>query len=83
MLGVGMTTFLALMIIGLIGMVLMAIPGLNRHGHGGLMPHAHVGPAIGHAGHGTASSPSSLARGGPTSHTAGLSPPTALFNSPA
>jgi len=44
-----MSLFLVAMIVGLIGMVLMAIPGLNRHGHGGLAGHGH---AIGHAGHG-------------------------------
>jgi hypothetical protein len=75
-----MSAFLALMIIGLIGMVLMAIPGLNRHGHGGLLPHAPMGHAIGHAGHAGASSPSSLARGGPAPHmTGGPQPANAPF----
>jgi hypothetical protein len=68
-----MSAFLALMIIGLLGMVLMAIPGLNRHGHGGLVPHGHAGTMghagpVGHAGGG-------LARGGQaptqTTHMAG------------
>lgn len=35
------TVFLTLMVVGLTGLIMMAIPGLNRHGHG-----------IGHAGHG-------------------------------
>jgi hypothetical protein len=44
-----MSAFLIVMIVGLIGMVLMAIPGLNRHGHGGAVGHGH---ALGHGGHG-------------------------------
>jgi hypothetical protein len=50
-----MSAFLIVMIVGLIGMVLMAIPGLNRHGHGGLAGHGHAighaGQGVGHAGH--------------------------------
>jgi hypothetical protein len=41
-----MSIFLYLMIVGLIGLVLMAVPGLNRHGHAGT---AH---GLGHGGHG-------------------------------
>jgi hypothetical protein len=43
-----MSLFLALMIIGLTGLVVMAIPFLGRHGHGHAAAHS-----LGHAGHGT------------------------------
>lgn len=57
-----MSVFLVLMIIGLIGLVMMAIPGLNRHGHShiaghgalrlGNAPHVgHGGAHVGQAGH--------------------------------
>jgi hypothetical protein len=62
-----MSTFLALTIIGLFGMVLMAIPGLNRHGHGGILPHGHGLGNAGHIGH----TGSALARGGHAPHSAG------------
>jgi hypothetical protein len=72
-----MTPFFALMIIGLIGMVLMAVPGLNRHGHGGLL-HGHGGP-VGHAlgGHNAHAPGGHAAHGAPATasgahgHTAG------------
>ena len=48
-----MTVFLALMVIGLTGLVMMAIPGFSRHGHGvGAHGMGHVGHGLGHAGHG-------------------------------
>jgi hypothetical protein len=43
-----MSLFLALMIIGLTGLVVMAIPFLGRHGHGHAASHS-----LSHAGHGT------------------------------
>src|SRR5262249_35711290 len=45
-----MTVFLTLMVIGLTGLIMMAIPGFSRHGHG--MGAGHAGQGIGHAGHG-------------------------------
>jgi len=49
------TVFLALMVIGLTGLVMMAIPGFSRHGHGvGAHGAGHVGHGTGHAGHGGA-----------------------------
>jgi hypothetical protein len=38
-----MSIFLILMIVGLTGMLLMALPGLNRHGHIGVASHGHIG----------------------------------------
>jgi hypothetical protein len=50
-----MSVFLVLKIIGLIGLVMMSIPGLNRHGHAHIAGHGAL--RIGHApniGHGAA-----------------------------
>jgi hypothetical protein len=49
--------FVTLMVIGLVGLVTMAIPAFGRHGHGPTGGHAHaLGPghaaSAGHAGHG-------------------------------
>lgn len=61
-----MSIFVVLMIAGLFGMALMAIPGLNRHGHAGIAGHTHIGGHIsaphstglashaGHVGHASA-----------------------------
>ena len=43
--------FLTLMVIGLVGLVMMAIPALGRHGHGGPTGH---GGHLGHGGHAAA-----------------------------
>lgn len=59
-----MTLFLTLMVVGLIGMVMMALPGLMHHGHGGDLTHgAHdlhadlsAGAHGGHGGHGAPAS---------------------------
>jgi hypothetical protein len=40
--------FLTLMVIGLVGLVMMAIPAFGRHGHGGATGH---GGHLGHGGH--------------------------------
>ena len=46
-------TFLIIMVAGLIGLLLMALPGMQQHGHIGAAPHiappAHGGLQIGHA----------------------------------
>jgi hypothetical protein len=42
-----MSIFALLMLIGLAGLALMALPGFGRHGHAGTAPHG-----IGHVGHG-------------------------------
>lgn len=68
-----MSAFLALMIIGLLGMVLMAIPGLSHHGHGGLMTHGHAGHNIGNSAHTVHSGPA-ITRGGPSPHVSGGTP---------
>ncbi|HLK60415.1 MAG TPA: hypothetical protein VKU00_27890 [Chthonomonadaceae bacterium] len=48
-----MTVFLALMVIGLTGLIMMAIPGFSRHGHGvGAHGADHAGHIPGHAGQG-------------------------------
>jgi hypothetical protein len=47
-----MSLFLALMIIGLTGLVVMAIPFLGRHGHGHAAAHSHIGHGTLHIGHG-------------------------------
>ncbi len=53
-------TFLLIMVAGLIGLLLMALPGMQQHGHAGIAPHvaptAHGGIHLGHTGgtHGAA-----------------------------
>jgi hypothetical protein len=53
-------TFLIIMVAGLIGLLLMALPGIQQHGHAGvaphITPHAHTGLHLGHStgGHGAA-----------------------------
>ena len=65
-----MSLFLILMIAGLFGMALMAIPAFGRHGHGMGGVHGHL-PNAGHI-------PGIAAHGGstllPGSHTAGIAP---------
>jgi hypothetical protein len=52
--------FLAIMVVGLIGLLLMALPGMQQHGHAGvaphIAPHVHGGVHLGNgpAAHGTA-----------------------------
>jgi hypothetical protein len=62
-----MSTFLILMFIGIIGLVLMALPGFNRHGsaaHIGGHSAVHVGHGASHStGHVTAHAAPSVARG--------------------
>src|SRR5689334_1006853 len=44
--------FLTLMLVGIIGLILMALPGFQRHGHMGgtthIAPHAHAGIHLAH-----------------------------------
>jgi membrane protein implicated in regulation of membrane protease activity len=51
-------TFLIIMAVGLVGLLLMALPGMQRHGHVGgaarIAPHVHGGV---HAGHASAHAP--------------------------
>ncbi len=46
-------TFLIIMVAGLIGLLLMALPGMQQHGHAGIAPHiappVHGGLQIGHS----------------------------------
>ncbi len=46
-----MSIFLILMVMGLTGMVMLAVPGLFRSGHIGGHPVGHIGPHVGHSGH--------------------------------
>lgn len=65
-----MSVFLILMIAGLFGMALLAIPALGHHGHGGAGLHGHALPhathaALGHA-HGTGTTlPANAQQGAP------------------
>lgn len=54
-----MPIFLILMFIGIFGLGLMAVPGLNRHGHG-----AHMGHVPLHIGHGAAHSAGHISTAG-------------------
>ncbi len=47
--------FLYIMAAGLIGLLLMALPGMQQHGHAGIAPHSHGGLRLGH-GHGAPAS---------------------------
>ncbi len=74
-----MSIFVVLMVAGLFGMALMAIPGLNRHGHAGIAGHAHVGGHIAgahstglaaHAGHASAAAAHAAGQAGAASNNA-------------
>lgn len=71
-----MTLFLTLMVVGLIGMVMMALPGLMHQGHGGDLSHgthdfhtdlpggvAHGGHLGAHIGHGAAAAGHNITSG--------------------
>ncbi|HLJ79909.1 MAG TPA: hypothetical protein VKT52_00400 [Ktedonobacterales bacterium] len=55
-----MSIFVILMIAGLVGLALMALPGFARHGHAGAAPHGlgHAGHGVVHIGHGASHVPS-------------------------
>jgi hypothetical protein len=55
-----MSLFLLLMLTGLVGLALMALPGFGRHGPTGAVPHGlgHVGHGGVHIGHGASHVPS-------------------------
>jgi hypothetical protein len=57
--------FLTLTVIGLVGLLMMAIPAFGRHGHAQPAPHGHGHPGAGHA----------LGHGAHGAHGAGLAAP--------
>jgi hypothetical protein len=68
-----MPLFLALIAVGLVGLLLMAIPGFSRHGHAPSLGHSgHGGPGLHEAAHGAAAAlHAGAARALPAGHSAG------------
>ncbi len=73
-----MTVFITLMVVGLVGLVMMAIPGMNRHGHAGAGGHgiAHGGLRLGSGTHAAGHAPvhAGHAPAGAHAHTAVRAP---------
>jgi hypothetical protein len=81
--------FLVIMVAGLIGLLLMALPGLQQHGHAGTTPHiappAHAGLRLGHApaAHGSGQALPGVRAGNAAAHTGAVVAPRSAGGVPA